>query len=166
MLWLFCSFISLENQCSNVKAVAHIWSISKFLWMVEGSSPTTITTSSLLISIAYSKIFISIHCSQKKNLDSTWWNIQVLPSSSKKLHSKIDVSRTLKASLSRKLLWTLFVASFLTIFKTKTLHRLWISFFNSSTFGLIFLKSSWSLLAIFLFFSIHTHLYLLIYLNY
>lgn len=64
-LWLFCFLISLENHCSNVKAAAHIWSISKILWTVEDSSPTTITTSSML-STAPSKIFISIHCLQKK----------------------------------------------------------------------------------------------------
>jgi hypothetical protein len=49
---------------------------------------------------------------------------------------KSDVLWAMKASLSLKKLWTLFVDSILTIFKKEKLHRLWISFGNISTVGI------------------------------
>jgi hypothetical protein len=49
---------------------------------------------------------------------------------------KSDVLPALKASLSEKKLWTLFVGSILTIFKKEKLHRLRISFCNISTIGI------------------------------
>jgi hypothetical protein len=48
----------------------------------------------------------------------------------------IDVLWALKASLSKKKLWTLFASSILTIFKKEKLHRLWISLCNISTIGI------------------------------
>jgi hypothetical protein len=49
---------------------------------------------------------------------------------------KSDVLWALKASLSKKYIWTLFAGSILTIFKKEKLHRLCISFCSISTVGI------------------------------
>jgi hypothetical protein len=76
---------------------------------------------------------------------------------------KSDVLRALKASLSKKKLWTLFASLILTIFKKDKLHRLWISWCNISTVGI---EKNWNSLAIPFFLSSRTHSYLLIFLKY